>query len=90
MLYCYIDSKLKSNYVSSLRTFLALFNVKRNFLTFSKSFEAFRSDSTEVNEYVSAAVILSNETETFLFVEPLNDTSCVRHDSLLNFRNNSQ
>ncbi len=77
-------SKLQSYYVSSLWAFLALLNFERYFLAFSQSFEAFRSDCTEVNEYVSTAVVLSNETKTFLFVEPLNDTSSLRHNVSLN------
>lgn len=70
-----VSFDLQSYNVCSLWAFLTLFYVKRNLLTFSKSLEAFRSDSAEVYEYISTAVFLSDETETFLFVEPLNDTS---------------
>lgn len=60
--------------VSSLRTFLALLDIELHFLTFSQRFEAFTSDSTEVYEYVCTAVVLSDETEAFLVVKPLNST----------------
>ena len=77
------EVELQLNYVSCLKTFLALLNFERHFLTFSKSLETLRSDCTEVNEYVRTAVVLSDETETFLFVEPLNDTGRFSHDNIL-------
>jgi hypothetical protein len=61
--------------VGSLRTFLTLLYVKRYFLTFCQFTEAFALDGTEVNEYVGTAIVLGDETETFVFVEPLNCTS---------------
>ncbi|EJI84014.1 hypothetical protein AEST_32200 [Alishewanella aestuarii B11] len=74
-----------NSYVSSLWAFLTLFDFESNFLTFVQSFVAFSLDCTEVNESVSAAVILSDETETFVSVEPLNYTSYFSHERLLKF-----
>ncbi len=63
-------------YVNGLRTFLTLFYFKRNRLAFYQSFESFTRDSAEVYKHVLAAVSRSNETKTFIFVKPLNGTSC--------------
>lgn len=61
---------LNVNSAKFAAVFGILFNVKSNFLTFCKSFEAVGYDSGEVNEDIFAVFIAGNKAETFLVVKP--------------------
>jgi hypothetical protein len=56
--------------VLGLRAFLALGDVELNFLAFGQSFKSRTVDRAEMDEYIGA-IFLSDETETFGFIEPL-------------------
>jgi hypothetical protein len=56
--------------VLCLRAFFALSDVELYFLAFGQCFKSRTVDRAEVDEYVRAT-FLSDETETFGFVEPL-------------------
>jgi hypothetical protein len=73
--------KLLRHNVVGAWTFGALANFKRDFLTFSQSFETTALDGAEMDENVIAAGILGNEAETFRFIKPLNCT-CSHSDYL--------
>jgi hypothetical protein len=60
----------RERYVLGLRAFLALRDVELYFLAFGQSFKSRTVDRAEVNEDVRTT-FLSDETETFGFVEPL-------------------
>jgi len=71
--------QLQNYDVLCLQAFLAFGNVELNFLTFEQSLEARTADGAEVSKYVGARFLL-NKTKTFSFVEPLDRTSCCRHN----------
>ena len=71
VLYQAISGSLLGNDVARLRAFGAVFDVKGDLLAFGQGLEAVALNGAEVNEYIRTAVILSNETEAFGFVEPL-------------------
>lgn len=58
---------------------MTLLYVESHFLTFNQCAETFTLDSTEVNEYVVAAVILSDEAVTLGVIEPFNSTRSHLH-----------
>jgi hypothetical protein len=70
--------------VLGLGAFLPLNHIEFDLLAFDQSLEAGTLDRAEVREYVGA-VFLSDEAETFSFVEPFYGASC--HDSVLYFKN---
>jgi len=56
--------------VTRCRTFGAIFDGEGNLLTFIKSFVAVALDCREMYEYIFAAIVWSDETKTFIRVEP--------------------
>jgi hypothetical protein len=62
--------------VGSLLAFRALRDFELDFLTFFQGLEAVHVDRGEVCEQILAAIIRSDEAETFGVIEPLNGTSC--------------
>ena len=56
--------------------FWALRNFETNFLAFLKGFETVHVDCRKVCKQIFAAIIRSDETETFCIIEPFNCTSC--------------
>jgi hypothetical protein len=68
--------------VGSLLAFRALRDFELNFLTFFEGLETVHVDCGEVRKQILAAVIWSDEAETFGIIEPLNCTSC--HKELSN------
>ncbi len=67
--FCLI-ANLDRHYVSSRRAFGTVSDFKLYALTFSQSFETIALDCREVYEYIFAAVVRSDEAETFVRVEP--------------------
>lgn len=69
--------------IFSLWAFLTLSHFELNALAFSQRLEAITSDLTEVSKHVWAAIVLGDETKTFLVIEPLNSTGSSRHSYIL-------
>src|SRR6266404_5007693 len=61
------------NYVGSLLTFCALDSIECYGLTFSQCLKASSVDSGEMDEHITATILL-DESKSFLFIEPLNFT----------------
>ena len=73
--------------IFSLWAFLTLGHFELNSLAFSQGLEAITRDLTEVRKHVRAAIILSDETKTFLVIEPLNSTGSSRHSHIPKINN---
>lgn len=61
-------------YLGRLRSLGAVFDFKVHGLTLGQGAEAAALDRGEMDEYVLATVIRSDEAKTFGFVKPLNST----------------
>ena len=73
---CTLIKKSGSLNVGSLLAFRALRDFKLNFLTFFQGLETIHLDCRKMCEKVFAAIVRSNEAETFGIIEPLNCTCC--------------
>lgn len=67
--------KLNRFYIISRGAFFALHDVKTNPLPLRQCLKTTGLDRTEMNEQIFA-IILFNEAETFLLIEPLHFTFC--------------
>src|SRR4030042_6509627 len=61
--------------IDRLGTLRAFFNIKANFVTFSKSLKTTAFDGRVVDKNISA-VFSSNESETFTLVKPFHSSLC--------------
>ncbi|OGP63712.1 MAG: hypothetical protein A2V65_08300 [Deltaproteobacteria bacterium RBG_13_49_15] len=62
---------LNYRYISGGRTFIPLFDIESDMITFFKCFEAAGIDSRMVNEHIRTFFLL-NESEPFSLIKPLN------------------
>jgi hypothetical protein len=67
--------QLEFDYIYCFGTFGALFSIKADIVTFSKTFKATALDRCMVDKYITV-VFSSNEAETFAVVEPLHSSLC--------------
>ena len=81
--YNVVARPLQWSNIFSLWAFLALSHFELNPLAFSQRLEAITSDLAEVSKHVWAAIVLGDETKTFLVIEPLNGTGSSRHSHIL-------
>jgi len=64
---------LSAGHVLCDRATVAIFNIEVDFVTFSKSLEAWHGDGSEMNEYVWTIFLFDEAVSSFL-IEPFDDS----------------
>jgi len=75
---------LSAGHVLCDRATVAIFNIEVDFVTFSKSLEAWHGDGSEMNEYVWTIFLFDEAVSSFL-IEPFDDSFGQSFDLLKKF-----